>query len=133
MRTLQEIKKQEEEKHTALFKECGLFWAFSTEQFEKNKTPLQEGDKYTSIGAGGYLPKRNVDLFCNGMEAIKKWRSQEVKSNKLQYQQIAYELSNHECYYTGDISVVIDLFKDTYTAEQIQQVYSKERKKHIDS
>ncbi len=132
MKTLTEIRKEEEEKHTQLFSECGLFWAFSNEQFATNKTPLQEGEKYVSIGAGGYMPKHNIDKFEKGMKEIGKWRKGEIKSNKLQYKQIAYELSNHECYYTGDISDVVDLFAGTYSAEQIRKVYDKERLNHLD-
>ena len=51
MKTLIEIKKEYEEKRTEFFKDCGLFWAFSNKQFFENKTPLQEGEKYVSIGA----------------------------------------------------------------------------------
>ena len=56
-----------------------------------------------SIGAGGYLPKGNVDTFINGMEAITKEYKAAIKSNKLRVKLIAYQLANHECYYTGDI------------------------------
>ena len=132
MKTLTEIRKEEEEKHTQLFNDCGLFWAFSNEQFATNKTPLQEGEKYVSIGAGGYLPKHNVDKFCKGMKDIKKWTKEQTKANKLQEAEIAYELANHECYYTGDISDVVDLFAGTYSSDQVKRVYDKERLNHLD-
>lgn len=131
MKTIDAIRKEETEKHTKLFNECGLFWAFSNEQFATNKTPLQEGEKYVSIGAGGYMPKHNVDKFCKGMAEIKKWTKEQTKANKLQEKEIAYELANHECYYTGDIDTVVGLFDGTYSREQIRNVYNKERAKHI--
>lgn len=132
MKTLIDIKKEEEQKHTQLFNDCGLFWAFSNEQFTTNKTPLKEGEKYVSIGSGGYMPNSNVDKFRQGLKDIKKWRKTQIQSNKLQYEQIKYELSNHECYYTGDISDVVGIFSGTYTRQQIQEVYNKERINHLD-
>lgn len=131
MKSLGEIKIEQEKRHTQLFNDCGLFWAFSDEQFNENKTTLQDGEKYVAIGSGGYMPKHNVEKFKQGMKDIAKWRKMEIKSNKLEYQQIAYELSNHECYYTGDISDVVGLFSGVYTVKQIQDVYNKERGKHL--
>ena len=131
MMTINKIKDEEQKKQSELFKECGVFFAFSNEQFQENKTPLEEGEKYVSLGYGGYLPKHNLTKFNDGMDAITKWGKSQVKNNKLEYAQIAYELSNYECYYTGDISQVVELFSGTYTPKEIQDVYNKERKKHI--
>ena len=62
--TRQELKaKKKEEKQKAvdeLLKKCEVIWAFSTEQFEKNRT---EGYKYVAIGAGGYLPVQHVETW----------------------------------------------------------------------
>lgn len=130
MSKYQEIKKQSEEKRTVLFKEVGLFWAFSDEQFAKNKTPLAEGDKYVSIGAGGYLPKSNVDAFVKSSKAITKWEKDEIKSKKLAREQIAYELANHEAYYTGELEETFDALGGVYTMEEIRQVYREELPKN---
>jgi len=129
MKSLKELKQQREQKHTELFHKVGLFWAFSNKQFQENKTPLKEGEKYVSIGAGGYLPKGNVDQFLKGMKDIKKWYNGEIKKNKSEEAEIIYELYNHECFYTNDISDVIEMFEGTYTKEQIIKVYYKEMKK----
>jgi len=129
MKSLEELKQQEKNKHTELFHKVGLFWAFSNQQFQENKTPLKEGEKYVSIGAGGYLPKGNVDQFLKGMEDIKKWYNGEIKKNKSEEAEIIYELYNHECFYTNDISDVIEMFEGTYTREQIIKAYYKEMKK----
>ena len=56
MKNYPEIRQVAEVKRTELYTNCGLFFAFSNEQFTENKTPLKEGEKYVSIGAGGYLP-----------------------------------------------------------------------------
>jgi hypothetical protein len=129
MKTVSELHTERENKNSELFKKVGLFFAFSNQQFDENKTPLKEGEKYVHIGAGGYLPKGNVDEFLNGMEEINKWYKGEIKNNKAEEKEITYELHNHECFYTGDITDVVEMFEGTYTEEQIQKVYNKIRKK----
>ena len=92
-----EIKHEEGEKLGELCHQVGLFWAFSNEQFKEGakSSPLDEGDKYVSIGAGGYLPKSKVDAWINGMKEIEAWKKSEVKKNKAE-EAILYELSNYE-------------------------------------
>ena len=128
MKTIQEIKTEREAKQTELFNLCGLFFAFSNEQFTENKTPLKEGEKYVSIGAGGYLPKGNLDTFLNGMEAQRKWYAAEVKANKgARRANIAYELANHESYYTGSIEDAISALGTGYTRKEVAKVFNQER------
>lgn len=128
--TISELKQQQTEKHTALFKECKLFFAFSNEQFAENKTPLETGEKYVSIGAGGYLPKSQYAKLQQGMKDIKKWYKANIKEFKdLRRQNIAYELSNYECYCTGDIDPAIEALGAGYTRKEIYKVYSEEREK----
>lgn len=130
MKTIHDIKTEKEAKQTELFNKVGLFFAFSNQQFEENKTPLKEGDKYVSIGAGGYLPKGNIDTFLNGMEALNKWYKAEVKANKgARRANIAYELANHEAYYTGDISDTLRTLGKEYTRKEVLKVYLEEQKK----
>jgi hypothetical protein len=119
------IKKEKQRMTDELFKKCGVFFAFSNEQFAKNKTPLKEGEKYISIGAGGYMPKGNYDAFVEGLKEIKKFGKKKVEENNLAETEILYELNNHESFYTGDYSDVVDMFKGTYTEEQIRNVYNK--------
>lgn len=129
MKNIPELKQEREAKHSELFKKVGLFWAFSNEQFIENKTPLREGEKYVSIGAGGYLPKGNVDEFTKGMDEISEWYKSEIKKNKAEEKEIAYELHNHECFYTNDISAVVEMFEGVYTEKQIRLIYYKEVQK----
>lgn len=128
MSKYQEIRTAAEEKRSLLFKEVGLFFAFSDEQFSKNKTPLTEGDKYVSIGMGGYLPKSKVDEFTKGMKEIGKWTRDEIKSKKLEKKEIAFELANHEAYYTGELEDTYDALGGVYTMEQIREVYNENLK-----
>jgi hypothetical protein len=126
---LHEIKKLEQEKHTVLFNECGLFWAFSDKQFAENKTPLKEGEKYVSIGGGGYLPKGNVDKFTDGMKSISKWFKETVKNNKLRREQIIYELSNHEAWYTYELEDTLAALGSDFTKEEVLKVFNEEVEK----
>lgn len=121
----QNIKKQKEDKTSLLIKECKMFFAFSKKQFQENKTELNEGEKYLSIGMGAYLPKSNLKKWEDGMDEINNWARNIIKQNKLEENEILYELRNHECFYTGEIDDVLDMFKDIYTEEQINVVYRK--------
>lgn len=127
---LHQIKKERENKQTELFNQCGLFWAFSDQQFAKNKTPLQEGEKYVSIGAGGYLPKGKVDDFSAGMKEINKWYKKEVADKKeLRRNEIVYELGNYEAWYTHDIEDTMNALGSGYTAKEVWKVFHEELEK----
>lgn len=70
MKNLTNLKKEKDKRFNDLINECQMFFAFSDEQFAKNKTPLQEGEKYVALGAGAYMPKSNVDKWHNGSKKI---------------------------------------------------------------
>ncbi len=123
----QEIKDKKQADYNALFTNCGVFWAFSNKQFEENKTPLQEGEKYVSIGGGGYIPKHNVEALIAGAKEIDETFKAQIAENKAREQHILYELNNHEAYYTGTINSTLDALGDDYTAEEVQAVYKKFR------
>ena len=107
-----------------------MFFAFSTEQFHENKTPLKEGEKYVSIGMGGYMPKGNVQQYLDGSKTIEKWYKAEIKACKgARRANIAYELNNHEAYYTGDISDTLRSLGRDYTRAEVLKVYIEESKK----
>jgi len=129
MKNLHEIKKENQNKVDQLLNNCLVFWAFSNEQFAKNKTPLAEGEKYVSIGAGGYMPKSKVNDFSNGMKEINKWFKAEIKNNKAKRQNIIYELANHEAFYTGDLADTLAALGPDYTLEEVKEVYNTEHKK----
>lgn len=127
IKTVQQLKKEEQDRQTVLFDNCGLFWAFSNQQFAANKTPLQEGEKYVSIGGGGYLPKSKFPDFENGMKEISKWFKSETKQNKaMRVDLIKYELSNYEAYYTGEITDTLNALGKGFTAKEVWAVYNKE-------
>lgn len=125
----QEIKSESEKKRNQLITECSVFFAFSNEQFAANKTPLQDGEKYASIGAGGYMPKSKVNAFLNGLDEISAWEKAEIKKYKQIDECIKYELYNHECFYTHDLTDVFRILP--YDNKRILDVYNQEYKNAI--
>jgi uncharacterized membrane protein len=131
--TIHEIKQEKQDRVSLLIKECGVFFAFSEKQFYENKTPLSEGEKYVSMGAGGYIPKSNVEAYKTGINDIDKWYKAITKQTKqMRRENIAYELANHEAYYTCDISDTLEALGSEYTAKEVWKVYHEERVKQND-
>jgi len=120
------IKTEHEKRYAELFDQCGVFWAFSNEQFAEGKAkhPIPEDEKYVSIGAGGFLPKSNFDALQTGLTAIKKWKTQAMKEVKAE-EAILYELNNYEAFYSGELDDVFDALDGKYTADEIRTVYRK--------
>ena len=120
-----EIKNKREKDMNELFKKLGVFWAFSNSQFDENKTPLMEGEKYIDIGAGGFMPKHNFEALTLGIKEIEKTFKTQIAENKAREKHILYELNNHECFYTGDTEDALDVLGADYTKEEVQIVYKK--------
>jgi hypothetical protein len=125
--TYAEIKQTKEKATNDLFTACGVFWAFSNEQFKDGlaKTTLAEGEKVVDIGAGGFVPKSNVDKLINGMKEIDDTFKTQIADTKMREKHILYELNNHEAFYTGHISDALGALGEDYTAEEVTEVYKK--------
>lgn len=130
-RTLAEIRKTKEDQVSQLLKNCNVFFAFSDEQFEENKTPLADGDKYVRLGAGGFLPKSKSKQFLEGFDRIEKEYKKTIKENKQRKALIIDELQNREAFYTGEIDDTLEALGDDFTAEEVQTVYNEQRKRYI--
>jgi len=131
MKSIAEIKIEKEVKVSQLITSCLMFFAFNDKQWEENKTPLQEGEKYVSIGAGAYLPKGKVQSYSDGIDELNKWYKSEVKANKQRKANIAYELANHEAYYTGSIEDTVDALGSDYTEAEVREVYKQGYKEWV--
>lgn len=119
------VKEIEQKKYTELNDKCGLFWAFSNEQFDEGKKKNPTTGKYTSIGAGGYLPSENYQKWADGMKQIELTIKTITKDAT---EVILYELNNYECFYTGDIEDALPRLHDLgYTKEEVKKVYHKNR------
>lgn len=128
MENIQSLRDKRQEKTSQALKDNKVFFAFSDKQFEENKTPLEEGDKYVSLGMGGYCPKKNVDEFFEDMKGINQWFKDSVKDNNLREELIAFELSNHEAYYTGEIEDTMEALGSEFTEEEVWEVFRKNSK-----
>lgn len=127
-----EAKKEYEKKYHEKFNKTGVFWAFSNQQFEENKTHKEAPDsEYISVGCGGYIHKSNREKLDNFFKVILPELRKEFVNNINIDDLIDYELSNHECYYTGEWYEIIDLIKDyepNIKAEDIKKVFDKNNK-----
>jgi len=108
----------------ALISDCGVFFAFSREQFAEGKAKLPEGEKLVDIGAGGFMPAKNVEKFTAGMKAIEVAFKQAMKDQKARRAHILYELNNHEAYYTRDIESTMDALGEDFTRDEVLAVFN---------
>lgn len=113
-----------QEKQTELFNELGVFFAFSSKQFEEQR---QAGVEYCSVlSAGDCVPRENAKEFSKRLSAIHKTGREKELAEKGIDKIIEEQLTNHECFYTGDIQDAIDSL-DGYgvTYEQVDSIYRK--------
>lgn len=129
-----QIRDQRKAKVSELIKKCRMFFAFSDSQLKERMSdnPLDESDKYVSIGAGAYMPKSNVEKYTNGCEQIDKWYNGIIKENNMDDEVILYELANHEAFYTGEIEDTYYALGCNYTKKKILEVYNKNYDKYAD-
>lgn len=98
--TYQELK----EKHAKEIHEFPIGWAFGMDQFVemKKELPLDEGDKYYSIGAGGFVRGKDLPAL-KAMFARHNQEMQELRKNEKELENaFVREMSNHEYCITGD-------------------------------
>jgi hypothetical protein len=126
--TYQELKTSHSNAINKIMTKHRVFWAFSNERLEEGKKLLNITDNkdIVSIGAGGFIPKLNInaltkDLKQENLKYIKTLK--EIKEQK--EKSILYELNNFEAFLTGEIDEVIKIFKGIYTIKEIKKVYLK--------
>lgn len=121
----EEIKKEYDDTYNKELNKTGVFWAFSNDQFNENKTHKDALDnEYIHVGIGGYIHKSNKEKFDdfkkNIVPKLKKDFISKINMDDL----IRFELNNHECYYTGDFSEVIDIVNSYYDMP-VDKIYNK--------
>lgn len=129
-----EIKDKKQKDLNDLFTVCGVFWAFSNDQFKKGldqlikNKQLEPKDKITSIGAGGFIPSKNVDALIKGQKKIDQAFKKAIKDAKARQEHIIYELNNHEAFYTGEIEDTLDALGSDYTYNEVKNTYKEYKK-----
>jgi hypothetical protein len=82
-----------------------LFFAFNNEQFEEGakKVGASPENKVVSIGAGGFIPKKNLAEFLDWSKNKNKRLKTLLKQKKFFSSAVYYELNNHEYCITYDL------------------------------
>ena len=114
----------QENAQTRLFDNTGSFFAFSNKQFDEAK---KDGVRYVIMGAGLITPAEHVKKVAKTLDSIYHGAIKKDLKENGKEAIIKRELYNYECFYTGDISTVVETL-DSYgfTEEEIQAIYSKE-------
>ena len=124
MRYLSEIM---ENRQTNLFNKNKVFFAFSNKQFESGiiEKKIPKLTKIVNIGQGMFCPSDNVKEVIEQIDIIyKESIVEDMKQGKDNV--ILRELSNHECFYTGDITDCVEKLSDyPITKKEIIKVYRK--------
>lgn len=125
-----EIDKEREVKYSAILDELGIFFAFGQAQFDEKKV---EGVIYASGAYGECIPKENVQEYIRRMRELAEETKKAFTESVDMDDYIAYELGNHEAFYTGEIDdamrAVIGYFPNV-TREDMWRVYRKENEKN---
>ncbi len=107
--------------HNELFEKLGAFYAFSTDQFKKQR---KEGVKYTGLGSGTIVPTENAKALVEGIKKVLEEGIAKDKKENGDEAIIIRELANHESYYTGEIEDTVDaLDMYGYSKEKIRAIY----------
>ncbi len=135
----EKIKDEYDKNYNDELKNAGVFWAFSNNQFDENKTYKDAPDnEYISVGAGGYIHKSDKHKFENFVKVIAPKLKADFVSKIEMNDLIKYELINHECYYTGDLSEVVEIVHSYYDIpiddiyDKVKNVYMNKDNKNID-
>lgn len=138
VKTFNELKKEYDKKYNEELHKTGIFWAFSDQQFNENKTHKNAPDnEYLSVFGGAYIHKSNKEKLDNFFKIIAPNLEKEF-INKINIDDlIDYELANHEAYYTGEYYDILYIIKNYYNnysddelLEKIKKVYYKNYDKY---
>ena len=123
MNQYQEMRDRQQQEFNAL----PLGFAFGQKQFNEMMRgwglhPERDVKKICSIGAGGYIQKKDVELLRQTSARHKEELAAAIESDTTGdgfiFQMFYRELKNHEYGYTGDADDTLDALN--YTMEQVQ-------------
>lgn len=124
MTTFKKLSSYIDEPITELHNKYGAFWAFSKSQFEES---AKENINYVVFWGACYCDKNTVKQFVYEYNEIHRKAKELFLNENNKEDIIKYELSNYECYYTGDISEAYEVLKSyNFTIDEVREVYRKE-------
>lgn len=90
---------------SALLERFGAFFCMNDRQFESRR---QEGVQYVHVGNGLVVPEEHQKAVVEGLKEISEQSiERDLRENGVT-KIIRRELANYECYYTGDLTDVIE-------------------------
>jgi len=101
-------------KQDKVFKEHQAFFAFSDKQVGEGMKEhgLTSRERLCNMGSGMVCPKENADNLLKDLTKIYQDSiKQDIKENGIN-KIVRRELSNHECYYTGDCGACVEKLAD---------------------
>ena len=111
-----------------LFNKYGAFWAFSNSQFSESK---KNNIEYVSFWGNCFCDKKTAKQFIEEYHSIFEEQQKLFLLENKREDIIKYELSNYECYYTGEIEEAFDVLKIYgISYEEVQEIYRKELPKY---
>jgi len=125
-----------EEEQTALFTECGVFFAFSEKQLNEGMTKIGVTDvkKLIAFDGGMVCLKEHKNKLLAGLDDIYKRSIQKDLAENGKKAIIHRELANHECQISMDITDCINKLEDyPITKEEIQAEWKEYFQKCIDN
>lgn len=128
MKNYATIKSDYQKTTDQLIEKHKIFFAFSISQLEEGmkKVGAKEKSELTNLDMGMIALKTEADPFMESMaKAYKQYKKDLKEAKEAKESAIYYELNNHECFYSGNIDPVVEMFEDIYTKEEIKQVYKK--------
>lgn len=117
------------EKQSKLFEKYGVFFAFNNDQWDEAVDKTIDKKDYSHIMSGMYCPTKNAaEFIVEHALVVKAAVEEDIAENGLNLI-IRRELSNHECYYTGDIDDAVDKLVPMYpvTVEDIWHVFKNKQ------
>ena len=122
------------EQQSALFDECGAFFAFNEEQLKEGMQG-RKAEEYASFGTGLLVLKEHAEKLDKGLIDLRK---QGIKKDIALHGLpaiIQRELGNYECQFGGDTSRVKEVLDDypDVTDEMIDMEYAIFFQKCIDN
>lgn len=117
-----ELRKRQQDEFNAV----PLGFAFGNKQFEEmmkrwGLNPNKDLDKICSIGFGGYIQKKDIELLHETRKRHDAEMEAAIEEDKTGegfiYEMFLYELDNHEFGYTGDTEDTLDALG--YTAKEV--------------
>jgi hypothetical protein len=130
------VKKENEMRVTECLNKYSIFFAFGNKQLTEGvaKLNLKDGEKVSNLGGGMFCKSSLVGDFITEFEGICDKNNQNLKEKAGIDNIIRYELSNHECYYTGTVESAAEALAsyDITDIELIKNIFSEEWAKHDD-